>query len=176
MALTDIAIRNARAHGRPRKLADSGGLHLLVTPAGGKLWRVSTATFLAYALGGFLALVPQLHRFDLPNLPAPWWTLLIAVVLALASRGVYWLTLSQQRSYGDLFKSLFDQYRDKLGFAGDAAEIARSKGASQQAVLDSKYEVATRYLRWHRIRRPGQDVSMTPEAWAAKNAPPAGKP
>ena len=41
MALTDIAVRNAKVSERPRKLADGGGLHLLLTPAGGKLWRVS---------------------------------------------------------------------------------------------------------------------------------------
>jgi integrase len=40
MALTDIAIRNARAAAKPVKLADGGGLHLLITPAGGKLWRL----------------------------------------------------------------------------------------------------------------------------------------
>jgi hypothetical protein len=39
--LTDIAVRNAKASERPKKLADGGGLHLLLTPAGGKLWRVS---------------------------------------------------------------------------------------------------------------------------------------
>jgi len=40
MALTDIKIRNAKPGDREFKLADAGGLYLLVTPAGGKLWRV----------------------------------------------------------------------------------------------------------------------------------------
>jgi len=39
MALTDFAIRNAKPSNKPQKLADGGNLHLLVTPAGGKLWR-----------------------------------------------------------------------------------------------------------------------------------------
>ena len=39
MALTDTAIRNAKAREKEYKLSDSGGLYLLVTPAGGKLWR-----------------------------------------------------------------------------------------------------------------------------------------
>lgn len=39
MALTDTAIRNAKAREKAYKLSDSGGLYLLVTPAGGKLWR-----------------------------------------------------------------------------------------------------------------------------------------
>jgi integrase len=38
--LTDTSIRNAKPSDRPRKLTDEKGLHLLVTPAGGKLWRM----------------------------------------------------------------------------------------------------------------------------------------
>jgi integrase len=39
MALTDTEIRRSKPSGKPYKLFDSGGLHLLVTPAGGRLWR-----------------------------------------------------------------------------------------------------------------------------------------
>jgi len=37
--LTDAAARAARPKERAYKLTDGGGLHLFVTPAGGKLWR-----------------------------------------------------------------------------------------------------------------------------------------
>lgn len=40
MSLTDVAVRNAKPRDKEYKLADSGGLYLLVTPAGGKLWRL----------------------------------------------------------------------------------------------------------------------------------------
>ena len=40
MALTDIAIRNAKPRAKPYKLGDALGLFLLVQPAGGKLWRL----------------------------------------------------------------------------------------------------------------------------------------
>ena len=40
MALTDIAIRNAKPRPKPYKLADALGLFLLVQPSGGKLWRL----------------------------------------------------------------------------------------------------------------------------------------
>jgi integrase len=40
MALTDIAIRNAKAREKPYKLGDAAGLFLLVQPTGGKLWRL----------------------------------------------------------------------------------------------------------------------------------------
>ncbi len=39
MALTDTEIRRSRPSEKPYKLSDSGGLHLLVTPSGGRLWR-----------------------------------------------------------------------------------------------------------------------------------------
>ncbi|NML29450.1 DUF4102 domain-containing protein [Paraburkholderia sp. G-4-1-8] len=38
MALTDMAIRNAKPAEKQQKLFDGGGLHLLVTSAGGKRW------------------------------------------------------------------------------------------------------------------------------------------
>lgn len=40
MALTDKEVRAAKPAEKSYKLADAGGLHLLVTPAGGKLWRL----------------------------------------------------------------------------------------------------------------------------------------
>ncbi len=40
MALTDTTIRNAKAGAKAVKLADGLGMFLLVTPAGGKLWRL----------------------------------------------------------------------------------------------------------------------------------------
>ena len=46
MPLTDTAAKNAKAQDKPVKLFDGGGLFLLVTPNGGKLWR------LKYRFGG----------------------------------------------------------------------------------------------------------------------------
>jgi len=40
MALTDIAIRNAKAREKPYKMGDTLGLFLLVQPTGGRLWRL----------------------------------------------------------------------------------------------------------------------------------------
>lgn len=39
MALTEVAIRAAKAGEKPRKIFDGAGLFLLVTPAGSRLWR-----------------------------------------------------------------------------------------------------------------------------------------
>lgn len=40
MALSDTTIRNAKPGPKDYKLADTGGLYLLITTAGGKLWRL----------------------------------------------------------------------------------------------------------------------------------------
>jgi len=41
MALTDIQIRNAKPQEKPYKIADAKGMYLMVTPSGGKLWRLN---------------------------------------------------------------------------------------------------------------------------------------
>lgn len=46
MALSDRQIVNLKPTEKPRKVSDGGGLHLFVSPSGGKLWR------LAYRFGG----------------------------------------------------------------------------------------------------------------------------
>ena len=46
MPLSDTAIRNAKPQSKPHKMYDSDGLFIIVTPAGGKWWR------LKYRLGG----------------------------------------------------------------------------------------------------------------------------
>jgi hypothetical protein len=41
MPLSDVAVRAAKPQPKPVKLSDDGGLQLLVTPTGGKLWRLA---------------------------------------------------------------------------------------------------------------------------------------
>lgn len=41
MALTDRKIVNLKPTEKPRKISDAGGLHLFVSPSGGKLWRLA---------------------------------------------------------------------------------------------------------------------------------------
>jgi integrase len=41
MPLRDVAVRNAKPSGKPRKLSDGGGLHVLIQPTGSKLWRLA---------------------------------------------------------------------------------------------------------------------------------------
>ena len=41
MPLKDVTVRNAKPTAKPRKLSDGGGLHVLIQPTGGKLWRLA---------------------------------------------------------------------------------------------------------------------------------------
>jgi integrase len=41
MPLSDRQINNLKPSGKPLKVSDGGGLHLLVAPSGGKLWRMA---------------------------------------------------------------------------------------------------------------------------------------
>lgn len=41
MALTDVQVRNLKPQAKPIKISDGGGLNLMVTPKGSKLWRLS---------------------------------------------------------------------------------------------------------------------------------------
>ena len=40
MALTDTSLRTAKPRAAQYKLHDGGGLFAIITPAGGKLWRL----------------------------------------------------------------------------------------------------------------------------------------
>jgi integrase len=56
--LTDTALRRLRPDVKPYKLADGGGLHILVQPTGGKLWRLAyrfEGKQLTLALGAYPA-------------------------------------------------------------------------------------------------------------------------
>jgi Arm DNA-binding domain len=39
MAITDTEIKRAKPEQKPYSMTDSGGLHLVISPSGGRLWR-----------------------------------------------------------------------------------------------------------------------------------------
>ncbi|WP_417514810.1 tyrosine-type recombinase/integrase [Minwuia sp.] len=58
MSLTDAKVRNARPQDRPIKISDGGGLHVLITSGGSKLWRLAyrySGKQKTLALGGYPA-------------------------------------------------------------------------------------------------------------------------
>jgi hypothetical protein len=123
--------------------------------------------FALYAVGGWIIPLLPFKLFNLPYLSAPAWTAGLAVLLFSSGYCIYRLAVVQQRGVGEMYRSLFDQYRDKLGFASDAAAIAVTVGANRSEAISAKFKVASRFLRWHRIRPAGETDNYTPEAWAS---------
>jgi hypothetical protein len=115
---------------------------------------VSFVILVLYALGGWIWPYWPWARWPMVYLPRPRDTLGLSVFPLMLAYCMYRIGIFQQRSYGELFKSLFDQYRDKLDkFVDGVAQEVRRQGGDRQEILDTKYRVVSRYLRWHRIHR-----------------------
>lgn len=63
LPLTDLQVKNAKPKDKPYKLTDGGGLYLLITPSGGKLWRLDY-TFLAKRKTFFLKSYPEISLLE----------------------------------------------------------------------------------------------------------------
>jgi hypothetical protein len=133
---------------------------------------VGMVIVLLYTVGGFVAQIVHRTWFNLPDLPSPFGTVLIALGLLLLGLFLNWLALFYQRGYGEFYKSLFDQFRDKLAFADGVSRMAVAAGGDPDEANRNKFRVTSRYLRWHRIRPTGEANNWTPEAWAARGPQP----
>jgi len=117
MPLTAVEVKNAESREKPYKLADGGRMHLLVTPAGSKLWR------LAYRFGGkekllALGVYPEVALKDARAKRDEAKALLADGVDPGAKRKLDKLT--KDISNATTFKALADEYQDKLRREGRA--------------------------------------------------------
>jgi hypothetical protein len=127
---------------------------------------LSGLVFLGYFAGGLIA--DHWHRyFDLKNLPSVSWTGLLSLAMFLLAYGIYRLSLFQQRIYGELFKSIFDQHQDKLKFAITGARLALREGTDPQLVNEKHHRVTEKLLRWNLIEPTNEEI-MTPQVWKKK--------
>jgi len=133
---------------------------------------VSAAILFVYALGGAVGKFLHLVLFNLPYLPSPILTSALGLVLLALGYLLYRVSLFAQRGYGELFKSMFDQFRGKLAFVDGVNDIAVRLGANAEEVARDPSTVTSRYLRWHKIRPPG-GKNVTPEDWAVNHPPPS---
>jgi len=115
MALTAIAINNAKSKTKPYKLADERGLYLLVTPSGGRLWRMN------YRFGGKQRTIAFGNYPDLSLAKAR--DMRAAAREALAE-GKDPLDLrreearAEQARTGDTFQAISDEWLEKLKLSG----------------------------------------------------------
>ena len=124
--LTDTAIRNAKPREKPLKLPDSGGLYLLITPAGKKLWRFRyrfDGKDTTLALGSYPA-VPLAGRKD--------------------PRSGRWI---------DGARDMRDQARRLLGQGIDPTEYRKAAKASKAAAKENSLEAVAR--EWHAKQSKG---------------------
>ncbi|CAP43223.1 tyrosine-type recombinase/integrase [Bordetella petrii] len=130
-ALSDRAVKNARPKDAPYKLADGGGLHLLVQPNGSRLWRYK------FRLGG------KEQVFAIGRYPD--------VGLAEARER----HLAARRLVADGVSPTAQRRDDRARMAEDAA---RAKAGTFKAVLDSWKATPARALAPATIRQRDREI------------------
>ncbi len=136
--LNDLAIRKAEPRDKPYKMADGGGLHLLVTPAGGKLWR------LKYRIDGREKLL-SLGRY--PDVPLARVGELVAVARRKIADGI---DPAAEKAEAKAKRAEIEHPLEVVTFAkvaeAWAAEMTTQKHTRTIARLDSFREYATAKL------------------------------
>jgi hypothetical protein len=156
---------------------------------------VDSTVYLSFVfyLSGFLALVyglgeslAQSHWYithsllviTLNYLPQPIVAFCVAAVLLAVGRTVYGLSLPAHAQFGELFKSIFDQYRSKLSFDDVVQYISDVTGDPCLVIrpVRERNQIVWRYLRWHRARDFQTSRNLTIEQWTARRAGTAQTP
>lgn len=106
------------------------------------------AFFFSYTILTFFA--PSILHFS-----ATWWIyLIISVCAGLFSRFAYFLSIEAHIQYGEFYKSIFDQYRDRLNL-DDVAEYIMDTCGPEFVRSQDRRDVGWtvwRFLRWHLVR------------------------
>jgi hypothetical protein len=132
---------------------------------------LSGLIMLAYAC---FALTPDwLHRVQLPFLPGPLETTAIGITCFIIGFLIYRLSLPAHVQFGELFKSIFDQYRSKLNFDDVVHEVYNIMGCtdSPSKTQREKNQIVWRYLRWHLIRDDSLRRNLTVKEWRDRLQP-----
>jgi hypothetical protein len=89
----------------------------------------------------------------------------------VAGQFLYRLSLPAHAQFGELFKSVFDQYRSKLSFDDIVKEIGELTGDPYITgrTARERNQIVWRYLRWHRARDEVAKKNLTVGEWRARN-------
>jgi hypothetical protein len=96
--------------------------------------------FLAYS-------VLQIFNVDLPYLSSPVWSFTSAIFSFMLAIFIYRISLHAHHQFGEMFKSVFDQYKDVCKFDDIASEF--DKGDKMFKEMKERNEKIWRYLRWN---------------------------
>ncbi|MBV8914761.1 MAG: hypothetical protein JOZ05_17180, partial [Acetobacteraceae bacterium] len=135
-----------------------------------------SGVYISFALGitavilASYAVANGVFHSRMAGVPAPAGLLALASGCACTSYGIYRLSLFAHGQFGELFKAIFDQHRDKIAIDDIVAKVGSLSGdaeASKRSEAE-RYAMVSRYLRWHRIRPPSEEHNYTPEAWKSE--------
>jgi len=139
---------------------------------------VSAVVMLVYAGIRTIALLdwPYLHwlsAIELPYVPAARVLCFMAAACLVIGFALYRLSLPAHAQFGELFKSVFDQYRSKLAFDDvlkEVAYIVRDRSLRFKSQQE-KNQIVWRYLRWHLIRDEAIGRNLTVKEWEDRQNP-----
>jgi hypothetical protein len=137
---------------------------------------VSGVVMLVYAvLATIVDRLRWLPAIKLPYVPAPSILSVMALGCLIAGFVIYRLSLPAHAQFGELFKSVFDQFRSKLAFDDVLEDIARITGDPASTLYLSqrdKNKIIWRYLKWHTIRDESIHRNLTVKEWRDRLSPP----
>jgi hypothetical protein len=111
---------------------------------------------------------------NLPYVPGPLMLCGLGAAFLLVGYLIYRASLTAHAQFGELFKSVFDQFRLKLQFDDILKEVG---GISHSPHLSfksrrEKNQIIWRYLRWHLVRDDAQGKNLTIGEWKERLANP----
>jgi hypothetical protein len=141
---------------------------------------VSGRVMLVYAaLAATASRLQWLSSVKLPYVPGPSVLCVLAVGCLIIGFVVYRLSLPTHAKFGELFKSVFDQYQSKLMFDDVLNEVARIAGDPTMTLKLSQRDkngIIWRYLRWQLIRDESTGRNLTVKEWQDRLGPPPPSP
>src|SRR5262249_8347244 len=93
---------------------------------------------------------------------------ILGLACLLGARCLYGISLRAHAQYGELFKSVFDQYRSKVIFddvVKTVGGIMDDPTLSHRLRNRERYRVVLRYLQYGRIRDESTHVNKTVGEW-----------
>jgi hypothetical protein len=83
------------------------------------------------------------------SLPAAWQLLSLAILAFAAGYGLYRASIYNHAEFGEVFKSIFDMFRNKVAFDDIVADLAKDSGESVENIdRKEKYKMVWRYLQY----------------------------
>jgi hypothetical protein len=113
---------------------------------------------------------------QLPFVPKPLSASILGAFCFLVGFSVYRLSLPAHVQFGELFKSIFDQYHSQLAFDDVVEEVGNIKRDTSLGfkARREKNQIVWRYLRWHLIRDEALGKNFTVKEWRDKQSTGSG--